>query len=178
MAFVVLKELMQAIPHQEVAQTSQVYMEEGVHLLVSHTTQLAMEGESVAASVTPEESLTRVAPPRVAVYHLTLTAAPKEYGHLVGEYKVTVDRTSLHLAGKGAGQTWCWRLEDIRRFSVQEKDTQMVFVIGRCVETGWGGAGQPTECKFLFVLHSSGELASERASLCSVGTSSASWASS
>lgn len=47
-----------------------------------------------------------------------------------------MDRTSLHLAGEGAGQSWCWRLEDIRRFSVQEKDTRMVFAVGRCVETG------------------------------------------
>lgn len=55
MVFVVLKELMQKIPHQEVAQASQVYVEEGVHLVISHTTQLAMEGESLATSVTPEE---------------------------------------------------------------------------------------------------------------------------
>ena len=72
-------------------------------------------------------------PPPAVVYHLTLTVAPKGCSHLVGEYKATVDHTSLHLAGAGAAGRWSWQLEHIRRFSVRERDSQLVIETGRCV---------------------------------------------
>ena len=83
-----------------------------------------------------EEGVTHVAPPPAAVYHLTLTKAPEECSHLVGRYKATVDHTSLHLVGVGADKRWSWCLEHIRRFSVRERDSQLVIETGRCALRG------------------------------------------
>lgn len=103
--------------------------------------------------------MTRATPPPVAVYHLTLTAAPKQCGHLVGHYQVTVSRNSLHLVSEGDGKRWCWQLEHIRRFSVQAKDSQLVIETGRCIYVPhtirgrcWAGLEHPRGLTFLFLL--------------------------
>lgn len=126
--------------------------EEGVCLVISPTARLGMKGESPAASVTAEEGRDPCYPSPAAVYHLTLTAAPKQCGHLVGRYQATVSRNSLHLVSEGTGKRWCWQLEHIRRFSVQEKDSRLVIETGRCIYVphtqSEGRAGAPSWVDF------------------------------